>query len=177
MPIDPRVLSACLRFILTVPPESDFVMKKVGGGGGTGYDTDYAVEFPEEALPAKITLNPESPMNDDEYYEFCMANPDLRCERTAQGEIVIAPPAGYESDYRNARIVRRLDQWAERDGRGKVSGPTAEFILPTGAALSPDAAWVSNGRIEAGGRLRVGSDGYLGGAVGYRKNQFSRKER
>ena len=107
------------------------------------------VELPEQTLPAKITLNPESPMNDDEYYEFCMANPGLRCERTAQGEIVIVPPAGYESDYRNATIVEQLGQWARRDGRGRVSGPTAEFILPTGAALSPDAAWVSNGRIAS----------------------------
>jgi Uma2 family endonuclease len=29
---------------------------------------------------------------------------------------------------------------------GKHFGPSAEFILPTGAALSPDAAWVSNDR-------------------------------
>ena len=27
--------------------------------------------------------------------------------------------------------------------------PTSEFILPTGAALSPDAAWISNGRLAA----------------------------
>ena len=54
------------------------------------------------------------------------------------------PPAGYESDYRNADVVTQLRTWAKRDGRGKASGPSTEFILPTGAALSPDAAWVSN---------------------------------
>ena len=107
------------------------------------------VELPERGLPAKLTLNPEEPLSDDEYFEFCMANPDVRFERTAQGDIVIVPPAGFESDFRNSRIVRRLDTWAESDGRGRASGPTAEFILPTGAALSPDAAWVSNGRIAS----------------------------
>jgi Uma2 family endonuclease len=105
------------------------------------------VTLPAEALPAKLTLNPELRMNDDEYFEFCMASPDVRFERTAEGEITIMPPAGWESDYRNTRIVGRLEPWARRDGRGRAFGPTAEFILPTGAALSPDAAWVSNRRI------------------------------
>jgi Uma2 family endonuclease len=108
---------------------------------------DMQLVLPEEALPAKLTLNPELRMNDDEYYAFCMANPDLRFERTAQGEIIIVPPAGYESDYRNTTVLEQLAPWARRDGRGKASGPSAEFILPTGAALSPDAAWVSNHRI------------------------------
>jgi Uma2 family endonuclease len=105
------------------------------------------VTLPEDALPAKLTLNPELRMTDDEYYAFCMASPDARFERTAEGEIVIVPPAGWESDFRNTAIVGRLEPWARRDGRGRAFGPTAEFILPTGAALSPDAAWVSNRRI------------------------------
>ena len=95
-----------------------------------------------------VKLNPDLRMNDDEYYEFCMANADLRLERTAQGEIVIVPPAGWESDYRNTSILGRLEQWARRDGCGKAFGPTAEYILPTGAALSPDASWVSKRRIS-----------------------------
>jgi len=103
--------------------------------------------LPERALPAKLTLNPEMQMNDDQYFEFCMANEKVRFERTEQGEIIIVPPAGFESDYRNANVVGQLQPWAKRDGRGKASGPSAEFLLPTGAALSPDAAWVSNSRI------------------------------
>jgi len=106
------------------------------------------VTLPEEALPAKLILNPELRMNDDEYFAFCMANPDVRFERTAEGEIVIVPPAGLESDHRSLGIGAQLYNWAERDGRGKASGSTAEFILPTRAALSPDAAWVSNRRIS-----------------------------
>jgi Uma2 family endonuclease len=106
------------------------------------------VVLPEEALPAKLTLNPELRMTDDEYFDFCQINGNLRLERTAEGEIIIVPPAGYESDYRNTRIVGQLDGWAKQDGRGKASGPSAEFILPTGAALSPDAAWVSNQRLS-----------------------------
>ena len=49
------------------------------------YPMSMQVVLPEESLPAKLTLNPESPMSDDEYYEFCQANADVRFERTAQG--------------------------------------------------------------------------------------------
>ncbi len=101
----------------------------------------------KQPLPAKLTLAPESPMTDGEYFDFCMANPGVRFERTAQGEIVIVPPAGGESDFRSLRSGTQLDLWAMRDGRGKAFGSSAEFILPSGAALSPDAAWVSNERL------------------------------
>ena len=69
-------------------------------------------------------------MSDDEYFDFCKANPDVFFERTAEGEIIIVPPAGFESDNQNADVVRQLGNWAIRDGRGMISGPTVEFILP-----------------------------------------------
>jgi Uma2 family endonuclease len=105
------------------------------------------VVLPEHALPAKLTLNPELRMNDDDYYEFCMENPDVWFERTEQGEIIIVPPVGAESDYRSLEVGAQLLTWAKRDGRGRAFGASVEFILPTGAALSPDAAWVSNKRL------------------------------
>ncbi len=86
-------------------------------------------------------------MSDDEYYDFCVANPDVWFERNAQGEIIIVPPVGLESDERNADIVTQLHMWAKRDRRGKAFGPTGEFILPSGAAYAPDAAWVSQERL------------------------------
>ena len=106
------------------------------------------VTLPEEALPATLRLNPELHMSDDEYYEFCMANPEVFFERTAEGEIVIAPPVGLESNDREVDIASELRQWAKRDRRGRAYGISAEFILPTGAAYAPDAAWVSNERLS-----------------------------
>jgi Uma2 family endonuclease len=73
-----------------------------------------------------------------------MAHPDIPYERMADGEIVIAPPAGWESENRNARVVGQLLAWADRDGRGSVVGQNAQFFLPDVSALSPDAAWISN---------------------------------
>ena len=58
--------------------------------------------LPEQALPARLFLNPELRMTDDDYFAFCMANPNVRFERTAQGEIIIVPPAGAESDHQSS---------------------------------------------------------------------------
>jgi Uma2 family endonuclease len=106
------------------------------------------VVFPGELRPAKFSMDPDVRLTDDEYYNLCIANPDMRLERTAEGEIIIVPPAGAESDHRNAHVVRQLINWELRDGRGKAFGSSAAFLLPTGAAFSPDAAWVSNTRLS-----------------------------
>ena len=78
------------------------------------------------------------------YLQFCEANPDLLVERNAEGEIIIVPPAGGESDYRNTEAIASLQRWAKKDGRGKGFGSSVQFFLPDGSAFSPDAAWVSN---------------------------------
>jgi Uma2 family endonuclease len=105
------------------------------------------IALPELNAPATLILDREDRLTDDEYFAFCIANPDLNVERTSQGEIVIVPPAGVESDFRNVSVTTSLNLWARRDGRGKAFGPTAQFLLPDGSGLSPDAAWVSNDRL------------------------------
>jgi len=105
------------------------------------------VALPE---PTEIVVRNGGRFSDKAYLKFCEANPDLRVERNAEGEIIIVPPAGLESDDRNAEVVAQLRIWAKKDGRGRASGPTAQFFLPDGSALSPDAAWVSN---ESGKRM------------------------
>ncbi len=102
------------------------------------------VALPEYALPAKLVLNPERGLSDDEFYNFCVENPGLCIERTELGEIVIVPPAGFESSFRSLEVSAELRQWAKRDGRGKAFDSSAMFLLPGGSARSPDAAWVSN---------------------------------
>jgi Uma2 family endonuclease len=104
--------------------------------------------LPEITAPAKLTFDVSQRMSDDEYYEFCVANPNVRFERWPQGEIIIVPPAGGESDYRSVKAVLRLGNWAEKDGRGVFFGSSVEFLLPSGAAYSPDAAWLSNERLS-----------------------------
>jgi len=105
------------------------------------------IALPELDAPAMLVLDRKNRLSDDEYFDFCMANPDLQIERTAQGEIVIVPPAGGESDSRNAYATYSLVGWAIKTGRGTGFGPSAQFLLPDGSAMSPDSAWVSDERI------------------------------
>jgi Uma2 family endonuclease len=94
--------------------------------------------------PVRILPDSKRRFSDREYLAFCRANPELNVERTSEGEIVIVPPAGGESSYRNIKASRYLDDWAEKDGRGTAFDSSAQFMLPDGSALSPDAAWVSH---------------------------------
>jgi Uma2 family endonuclease len=100
--------------------------------------------FPEPIFRLEVRRQGREKFSDEEYWSFCEANRDLHIERTAEGEIVVAPPAGGESDYRNTKAVSQLDVWAEADGRGTAFGPSVQFFLPDGSGLSPDASWVSN---------------------------------
>jgi Uma2 family endonuclease len=94
-----------------------------------------------------IRIQPARRMSDEDYFRFCVANPDLRIERTAEGEIVIMPPTGFETSGRNAGLTAQLYNWARRDGRGRALDSNVEYILPSGAARSPDASWVLRSRL------------------------------
>jgi Uma2 family endonuclease len=94
--------------------------------------------------PVRILPDSRRRFSDGEYLAFCRANPDLNVERTAEGEIVIVAPVSSESSYREGKVLRYLDEWADEDGRGKAFNSNAQFMLPDGSARSPDAAWVSN---------------------------------
>jgi Uma2 family endonuclease len=106
------------------------------------------IELPDIETRARIEIYGERPMDDDEYFEFCARNRKLRIERDANGEIIIMPPAGAETGYRNNNLAVQLGTWSIRDGRGRAFDSNTEFILPNGAALAPDASWVQSSRLE-----------------------------
>ncbi len=101
------------------------------------------IEIPERE-EVSLVFNYGEGLSLDQYLAFCRANPGLRCERTAEGEVVIVPPVGGEGSFRSMKAAAQLDVWAERDGRGRAFDSSVEFLLPDGSALSPDASWVSN---------------------------------
>ncbi len=88
-------------------------------------------------------------MTEEEYWNFCQANQDLRIERTSMGEIIIMPPTGAETGYRNGDLNVQLGAWAKKDGRGRAFDSNTEFVLPGGAAFAPDASWVATNRLAA----------------------------
>ncbi len=96
-----------------------------------------------------LHLRPVVELTDDQLFELCQINQDLWIERTAEGDLVIMPPEGWEAGSRSANLVTWLTQWAWQDGTGVTSGSSAGFILPNGAMRAPDAAWVLRSRLAA----------------------------
>jgi Uma2 family endonuclease len=86
----------------------------------------------------------------EQFEALALANPDLRLERTAAGELIVNPPTGGESGSRNLSISGQVDRWCEaHEDLGEGFDSSTGFILPNGARRSPDASWVSRARWEA----------------------------
>ena len=88
-------------------------------------------------------------MTQAQFYEFCQANQELRIERTAQGEVIIMPPAFSDTGNRNFNIAAQLWVWTEQNGKGIGFDSSAGFTLPNGATRSPDASWIKLERWNA----------------------------
>jgi Uma2 family endonuclease len=83
------------------------------------------------------------------FWRLCVANPDLRLEREASGELIVMPPAGSETGYRNAGITGQLWHWNQQSKLGVVFDSSAGFTLPNTAVRGPDAAWMAAERWAA----------------------------
>ena len=96
-----------------------------------------------------VHLKPVVELTPDRFFELAGINRDLRMELTAEGELIVMPPAGSESSDQNAEITMQLRMWAKRDGTGRTFDSSGGFTLPNGAVRSPDASWVERSKWEA----------------------------
>jgi Uma2 family endonuclease len=87
-------------------------------------------------------------LTDEELFEFCQSNRNLRIERSARGDIIVMSPAGGYSGYQGMQVARQLGTWAETDKTGAAFDSSTGFRLPNGAMRSPDAAWVELSRLK-----------------------------
>jgi Uma2 family endonuclease len=96
-----------------------------------------------------LDLRPVVSLSDEQFYELCRANTELRIERTAEGEMSIMAPTGGETSRRNAQLIAQLVVWANQDRTGVSFDSSGGFLLPNGSVRSPDAAWVRLDRWQA----------------------------
>ncbi len=94
-------------------------------------------------------LTASKAMPDDQFYQFCLSNPELRIERSALGEITIMPPAFSDTGNRNVKISQQVANWADIDGTGEAFDSSAGFTLPNRAMRSPDTSWILADRWNA----------------------------
>ncbi|MDZ8050835.1 MAG: Uma2 family endonuclease [Aulosira sp. ZfuVER01] len=103
-----------------------------------------------ETLSMEIPLTIGLYVTQEQFAALAAANPDLRLERTAQGELIVNPPTGWETGERNSSLTGQLYRWyEENEDLGKAFDSSTGFILPNGATRSPDASWVSRERWQA----------------------------
>jgi len=96
-----------------------------------------------------VNLKPALELTDEQFFQICQANQDLKFERTTSGELIIMPPTGGETGNKNARITQQLMNWTDADGTGIAFDSSTCFKLPNGADRSPDAAWIKLERWDA----------------------------
>ncbi len=84
----------------------------------------------------------------DDLIRVADANPGVRVELDADGELLMSPPAGSESARRNGRLTRRICEWAD-DHPYVAFDSSAGFTLPDGSIRSPDASLVAVGMWDA----------------------------
>ncbi|MBW4641986.1 MAG: Uma2 family endonuclease [Goleter apudmare HA4340-LM2] len=96
-----------------------------------------------------FNLNPIIKLNDDQFYQLCRENPDVKFERNAKGEIIVMAPTGGETGNCNSELNADFVIWNRQTKLGKVFDSSTCFKLPNGANRSPDVAWIKKERWDA----------------------------
>lgn len=99
-------------------------------------------------LPPNLELKIDIDLTDEQFFQLCQNNRDLKFERTADGDLMIMVPTGSDTSQRNSDFNFQLQAWNRRIGLGVVFESSGGFRLPNGANRSPDASWVRRERWE-----------------------------
>ncbi|MGB3512513.1 MAG: Uma2 family endonuclease [Microcoleaceae cyanobacterium] len=90
-----------------------------------------------------IDLNSIVDLTEEQFFQLCQKNRDLKFERNAKGDLIIMSPTGGETSNINAGLNAQLWNWNAQNKLGKIFDSSTGFKLPNGANRSPDAAWIT----------------------------------
>lgn len=96
-----------------------------------------------------IDFNSVVKLTDDQFYQLCQDNPDIKFERNQWGKLVIMPPTGGETGKRNASVIADFVIWNRQTKLGEVFDSSTCFKLPNGPDRSPDVSWIQLERWNA----------------------------
>ncbi len=92
----------------------------------------------------ELTIN----LSDEQFFQLCQDNRDLRFERTSEGYLIIMSPTGGNTGRRNIKLSTQLELWSSQMKLGVAFDSNTGFKLPNGANRSPDASWIKRERWE-----------------------------
>lgn len=98
--------------------------------------------------PFTVLFEPVIRMDDQQFFQFCGLNTELRIERNADGSIVLRSLKGLSNSAGCTELTWRLAEWAKRDDTGRAISCSAGFILSNKAVRSPDVSWISKPRLR-----------------------------
>ena len=96
-----------------------------------------------------VKLDSVLEMTDEQFYELCRSNPELKFERNPIGDLIVMSPTGGETGNDNVEIAADVVFWNRQTKLGKAFDSSTGFKLPNGADRSPDVAWVRQDRWDA----------------------------
>ncbi|GAB2576599.1 Uma2 family endonuclease [Spirosoma areae] len=97
-------------------------------------------------FPLNPTTRRDDRLTDDEFYAFCQANPSLRIEREADGQIIFEMPTNTKTGLKNADLVADVVFWNRKARLGLGADSSAGFTLPDTSVRAPDVSWISHER-------------------------------
>ncbi|MEL6944502.1 MAG: Uma2 family endonuclease, partial [Bacteroidota bacterium] len=89
-----------------------------------------------------LVLKSIDSFTDEQFFEFCRVNDELRIERDACGNIIIMEPTGGDTGYFNLEVSSELRNWNKENEEGRTFDSSTGFTLPDNSVLSPDATWI-----------------------------------
>lgn len=108
---------------------------------------DRASSFTMKTL--SVLIPPSLKLDDEQFTRLVAANPNLRLEKTAAGELIVMAPTGGEDGSYNAELTTDVGIWNRQTQTGVVFDSSTGFKLPNGAIRSPDTAWIAQARWDA----------------------------
>src|SRR5216110_1805973 len=94
----------------------------------------------EEVAPTRLVLNVEKiGLTEDQFFQLCSDNRDLRMELTAQKELIVMAPTGLKSAWREIVLSTELMNWARKDGtisRQALFNPVGAMTISSFWAVS-----------------------------------------
>lgn len=108
-----------------------------------------ATVYVNSDIPLTVQFGPSwKVMSDDDFFDFCQRNRDLRIERAANGDLVVMPPVGADTSELNAKLTTAFANWNQIQKLGTVYDSSGGFQFCTGAVRSPDCSWFSIERVN-----------------------------
>ena len=93
-----------------------------------------------------INLNSIIKLTDDQFYQLCRHNPEMKFERNAKEELIIMSPKKRSNREKNIEIGADFVIWNRQTKLGICFDSSTCFKLPNGANRSPDISWIKQER-------------------------------